>query len=878
MKKPANIYLVDGNSYVYRAYHAIRGLSNSKGFPTNAVYGFVNTLLKIIREKEPDALVVSFDSPLPTDRHRVYEEYKAQRPPAPDDLVVQMPYIKRIVQALGIRICEVPGYEADDVLATLAVRSASEGVDAYIVSGDKDMLQVLNEHVWIYDPVKDRVVGREDVLKRFGVPPERVPEIMALTGDTADNIPGVKGIGEKTACEILKEHTIEDILASPGLIRRERLRRLIEENRDAIIVSLTLARVDRDVPVDIDVSECMRREPDWQELLNLFSELEFGTLLKLIPPQPLSGRYEAVLDPGTLKDLLDAVEPPFAFCVETKGKGPVGAELVGIAFSTGKARGCYVPIAGLGPLDASAALGAFRTVLENEKTAKTGHDLKGQILILRRSGVDVKGELRDTMIASYLLNPNRQGHELHDIALEHLHLRIKTLKEVIGRRPSLAEVPLEEAAEFSAANAAVVLELEGILFRRLKDEGLDDVYFGIEMPLIRVLAEMEETGIRVNTSLLRRLSGELERELAALQSRIYLLAGEEFNINSPRQLSAVLFDSLGLKPGKKTKTGYSTEVGVLEELALEHELPGEILNWRTLSKLKSTYVDALPRLVNPETGRIHTSFNQAVTATGRLSSSDPNLQNIPVRGEWGTRIREAFVAEEGYFLLSADYSQIELRILAHLSGDEGLVDAFRNDVDIHTRTASELFGVSGDQVTAEMRRVAKTVNFGVVYGMSAFGLSGAIGSTREDARVYIEQYFEKHPGVRRYVEHVIEDATRDGYVRTLFGRKREIPELRSTNAQKRALGERLAMNTPIQGTAADIIKKAMVNISGRLKAGGLQSRMLLQVHDELVFEVKEEELDAARELIRSEMENAAALSVPVRVEIGYGKNWAEAHQ
>ncbi len=878
MKKPANIYLVDGNSYVYRAYHAIRGLSNSKGFPTNAVYGFVNTLLKIIREKEPDALVVSFDSPLPTDRHRVYEEYKAQRPPAPDDLVVQMPYVKRIVQALGIRICEVPGYEADDVLATLAVRSASEGVDAYIVSGDKDMLQVLNEHVWIYDPVKDRVVGREDVLRRFGVPPERVPEIMALTGDTADNIPGVKGIGEKTACEILKEHTIEDILASPGLIRRERLRRLIEENRDSIIVSLALARVDRDVPVDIDVSECMRREPDWQELLNLFSELEFGTLLKLIPPQPLSGRYEAVLDPGTLKDLLDAVEAPFAFCVETKGKGPVGAELVGIAFSTGKARGCYVPIAGLGPLDASAALGAFRTVLENEKTAKTGHDLKGQILILRRSGVDVKGELRDTMIASYLLNPNRQGHELHDIALEHLHLRIKTLKEVIGRRPSLAEVPLEEAAEFSAANAAVVLELDGILFRRLRDEGLDDVYFGIEMPLIRVLAEMEETGIRVNTSLLRRLSGELERELAALQSRIYLLAGEEFNINSPRQLSAVLFDSLGLKPGKKTKTGYSTEVGVLEELALEHELPGEILNWRTLSKLKSTYVDVLPRLVNPETGRIHTSFNQAVTATGRLSSSDPNLQNIPVRGEWGTRIREAFVAEEGFFLLSADYSQIELRILAHLSGDEGLVDAFRNDVDIHTRTASELFGVSGDKVTAEMRRVAKTVNFGVVYGMSAFGLSGAIGSTREDARVYIEQYFEKHPGVRRYVEHVIEDAKRDGYVRTLFGRKREIPELRSTNAQKRALGERLAMNTPIQGTAADIIKKAMVNISGRLKAGGLQSRMLLQVHDELVFEVKEEELDAARELIRSEMENAAALSVPVRVEIGYGKNWAEAHQ
>jgi len=877
MKKPANIYLIDGNSYVYRAYHAIKGLSNSRGFPTNAVYGFINTLLKIMREKEPDALVVSFDSPLPTERHRVYEEYKAQRPPAPDDLILQMPYIKRIIQAFGIRICEIPGYEADDVLATLAVKSASQGIDAYIVSGDKDMLQVLDGHIWIYDPVKDRIIGRTDVLKRFGIPPERVPEIMALTGDTADNIPGVKGIGEKTACEILKDHTLEEILDRPELIKRERLRRLVTENRDSILMSLTLARVDRGVPIDIDVSECMRREPDWQELLRLFSELEFGTFLKLIPPQPVSGRYETVRESVRLQTLLDGIDGPFAFSVESTGNNPLSAEVVGIAFSLGKGRGCYVPIGGTDGLDASEALGAFRAVFEDETIPKAGHDLKGRILILRRSGVDVRGDLYDTMIASYLLNPNKQGHDLQEVALEHLHLRIKTLKEVLGKRSSLAEVPVDEVTEFSASNASVVLELEGILFRKLQEEGLEDVYSGIEKPLIKVLADMEETGIKVDTSLLGDLSGELERELAALQTRIYFLAGEEFNINSPRQLSAVLFDSLGLKPGKKTKTGYSTEVGVLEELALEHELPGEILNWRTLSKLKSTYVDVLPKLVNPRTGRIHTSFNQTVTATGRLSSSDPNLQNIPVRGEWGMRIRRAFVAEEGFFLLSADYSQIELRILAHLSGDEGLIDAFRKNVDIHTRTAAELFGVSGEEVTAEMRRVAKTVNFGVVYGMSAFGLSGAIGSTREDARVYIEHYFEKHPGVRRYVEQVIKEAGRVGYVRTLFGRKREIPELRSPNAQKRALGERLAMNTPIQGTAADIIKKAMVNISNRLKTGGLQSRMLLQVHDELVFEVKEDELDAARDLIRHEMENAVALSVPVRVDIGYGRNWAEAH-
>ncbi len=881
MKAPKNIYLIDGNSYVYRAYHAIRGLSNSKGFPTNAVYGFINTLLKILRERKPDALVVSFDSPLPTERHRMYEEYKAQRPPAPDDLVLQIPYIKKILHGFRIKVCEVPGYEADDVLATLAVKAASRAIDAYIVSGDKDMLQVVDGHIRVYDPVKNRVFDREYVMERFGIPPERIPEMMALTGDTIDNIPGVKGIGEKTACTILKDHSLEEILENPGLVKRQRLRDLIAGNRDAIPVSMALATVDRNVPLDIDIEECVLKEPDWRELLSLFRELEFGSFLKLIPPQDLSGTYEVVKDPAHLRSLLATVEGILSFSIESSGKDPLTAEMIGISFSPVKGRAYYVPLRhhrqapeGVTP---QAFLDVFRTLFEDEHVRKTGHDLKPPILALRRVGIVLRGELHDTMIASYLLNPNKQNHNLEEVSLEYLSVRKKSLKEVLGSRRSLADVDIEEAAEFSGANAAVALELDEVFSRRLKEEDLHTLYYELEMPLINVLADMEEAGIKVDTALLGALSKELERELSALQTRIYFLAGEEFNINSPKQLSAVLFESLGLKPTKKTKTGYSTEVGVLEELALQHELPGEILTWRTLSKLKNTYVDALPRLVNPGTGRIHTSFNQTVTATGRLSSSDPNLQNIPVRGEWGTRIRQAFIAEEGFLLLSADYSQIELRILAHLSGDRGLIDAFSSGVDIHTRTAAELFGTPRDDVTPEMRRVAKTVNFGVVYGMSAFGLSGAIGSSREDARLYIEQYFEKHPGVKGYVERVVDEARRLGYVRTLFGRKREIPELKSGNAQKRALGERLAMNTPIQGTAADIIKKAMVSINRRFKAEGLESRMLLQVHDELVFEVKEEELPVVGELVRHEMENAAVLSVPLKVEMGHGKNWAEAH-
>ncbi len=880
-KKPVkNIYLIDGNSFIYRAYHAIRDLSNSKGFPTNAIYGFTNMLLKIIKERSPQAMAIAFDSPVPTERHRLYEEYKAQRPETPNDLVRQIPYIRKLVQAFRIKTYEIAGYEADDVLATLAQKAAEDGVDVFIVTGDKDMLQVLNGNIRIYDPMKNKIIKREDVLKRFGLPPERIPEVMALTGDSIDNIPGVKGIGEKTATELLKRHTINELIENPGLIEKERFRDLIASEKDNIKLSLSLARIQRNVPVEIDYSECMLREPDWEELLEIFREMEFTSLVRMVPPMKLNVKYCTVRRSEEIEKLLGEIKDEMV--LRGYMELPISSPVIGMAISTGKEPYWYIPM-GHQTLEASVQItpedffGRLKGVFKEESIKKTGHDIKREIVLLKRYGIEPSGRMYDTMIASYLLNPNKSNHSLEEAALDHLYLRKRSIEETLGRKRSLEDLSIEEMAEIAADDLAVIHSLKKELFRRLKEEGLDSVYFDIEMPLVEVLADMEYTGIKVDREILGLISKEIERELSALQSRIFSLAGEEFNINSPRQLGRILFEKLGLKPKKKTKTGYSTEVKVLEELAREHDLPLEILNWRSLSKLKSTYVDALPKLINPETGRIHTTFNQAVTATGRLSSSDPNLQNIPVRGEMGLRIRRAFVAEKGYYLLSADYSQIELRILAHLSGDSALVEAFRTGVDIHTRTAMEIFDVGEDAVTPDMRRIAKTVNFGVIYGMSAFGLSEAIGVGRNDAQDYIDQYFLKHEGVQRYVQRIIEEARRLGYVRTLSGRKRAIPELSSGNAQQRALGERLAMNTPIQGTAADIIKMAMIRIYRRLKREGYKSRMILQVHDELLFEVKEDELDSVKDLVKEEMEGVMELKVPLKVEIGYGKDWAEAH-
>ncbi|WP_333656329.1 DNA polymerase I [Dissulfurispira sp.] len=566
-----------------------------------------------------------------------------------------------------------------------------------------------------------------------------------------------------------------------------------------------------------------------------------------------------------------------SFDIEATGRNPISDSIVGIALCREKGKAYYVPVRHTHGTNIPDAFNILKGVLEDESIPKVGHNQKYDILILRQEGIYVKGRLYDTMLASYLLNPNKPDHSLEDVSLEYLFHKKRAFTEVLGKLHSFSEVPIDEATQYAAEDAELAMELKDILFERLKTEGLENLYFDMEMPLIYVLTDMEESGVKINKERLEELSKELDRELEIIESKIYTIAGESFNINSPQQLQKILFEKLGLKPLKKTKTGYSTGMDVLEELSKTHELPMEILNYRTLYKLKTTYVDALPKLIDKKTGRIHTSFNQTVTATGRLSSSEPNLQNIPIRGEWGTKIREVFIADKGCILISADYSQVELRILAHISGDEGLIDAFNRDIDIHTRTAAELFNIPKESVTEEMRRIAKTVNFGVVYGISPFGLSEALNITPKEAATYIEQYFKKHEGVKNYMDDAVKMARENGYVKTLMGRKRPIPEINSHNTNIRQQAERLAINTPIQGTAADLIKIAMINIWQRLKERDLKTRMILQIHDELLFEVPETELETAKKLITHEMENALSLSVPLKVDMGWGKNWAKAH-
>lgn len=881
-----NLYLIDGNSYVYRAYYAIKSLTNSKGFPTNAIFGFTNMLLKIIKDKKPEGLVVSFDSPELTERHRIFKDYKAQRPETPSDLVQQLPHIRRMISAFNISIFEVPGYEADDLIGTVAKRAGKEGAKVFIVTADKDMLQLVDENIKIYDPMKDRVLDKDYVKEKFGVGPERVTEFMALTGDAVDNIPGIKGVGEKTAKDLLLSfETLDELLEHPERIKKERLRTMVSENRDIVRLSRKLATLDTAVPLDIDLKEFGLGEPDWLSLLQLFREFEFTSLMKLIPSTETDKReHETINSIGRLKEFVSSIKDEIAFDTEATGRNPLTDSLVGLALCNEEERAFYVPVAHSVSLeDPGEQIGKkdminiLLPIFEDKGISKIGHNLKYDIMILGQDGVNISGKLFDTMIAAYLLNPNKPNHSLDEVSFEYLSKRKKSFMEVLKKRESFADVTIEEATAYASEDAALAFELKGILFRKLMENGLEDIYFDIEMPLIEVLIDMEKAGIRIDAGILNNLSKELSVEIDSIQKRIFFLAGEEFNINSPKQLAKILFQSLGLNPTKKTKTGFSTGMEVLEELAEVHELPREVLNYRSLSKLKTTYLDVLPAIINTQTGRIHTSFNQTITATGRLSSSDPNLQNIPIRGEWGRRIREAFIAEEGKLLLSADYSQVELRILAHLSQDKGLIDAFNMDLDIHTRTASELYGVPLDKVSSDMRRTAKTVNFGVIYGISAFGLSETLNIERKDADKYIRQYFERHPGVKEYTEKVLSEAKESGYVCTLLGRKRPVPELKNPNRNIRQQGERLAVNSPIQGTAADIIKIAMINIQNRFRRESVSARMILQVHDELLFELPVSELDIVKIIVKEEMEGAVKLSVPVKVEMGSGKNWAEAH-
>ncbi len=882
------LYLIDGNSYIYRAFYAIRGLSASDGTPTNALFGFTNMILKILREKAPDYFAIVFDSPGPTFRHEAYEQYKANRPGMPDDLIPQVPLIKEMVEAFKIRTVEMPGYEADDLLGALAKKAESEGCDVFIVTGDKDMCQSVTPKVRLYDTMKEKVTEEKDVIERYGIKPPQFPEIIALMGDASDNIPGAPGIGEKTAVKLLKEFgDLDSLIANHEQIKNSRARNAVAGNIENIRLSRELATFHPDVPFDIPVEELRLKDPDWEKLKEQFRKYEFTSLIKLVPeqnfPEDEKTDYITIGDKKILEKALSSIKGDVAIDTETTSKSPISASLVGISFSAEPDRAYYIPLAHSYPgvpeqLSKELVLKEMRGMLENKKIRKSGHNIKYDYIVLKNEGITMQGIAFDTMLASYLLNPNKNNHNLTDAAMDNLGIKKISYKDVAGKdKKDFSEVEIADATTYSGEDSAVTLKLKNHFEPALEKEMLSGLFHDIEMPLIEVLADMEMAGVKLDTPLMNKFSKKMEGELASIEQRIYFIAGEEFNINSPKQLQEILFDKIGLKPTKKTKTGYSTNIGVLEQLALVHELPKEIIEYRGLSKLKNTYVDALPKLVNPETGRLHTSFNQTITATGRLSSSEPNLQNIPIRSSWGKKIRSAFIADPDCLLLSSDYSQIELRIFAHLSGDRELVQVFKENGDVHTTTACGLFGVPSEKVTEEMRRSAKTVNFGVIYGISPYGLSQQLGIPADEARYFIDTYFARFSGVKEYIDSLIQEGTEKGYVTTLFGRKRAIPELRSTNRNIKQFGERLATNTPVQGSAADIIKISMLNIWKRLRKEKLKTRMLLQVHDELLFEVPEKEKSRAEKLVREEMEKAVTLSIPIIVDIGIGKNWAEAH-
>jgi DNA polymerase-1 len=864
------LYLIDGNSYIYRAYYAVKGLANAKGFPTNAIFGFTTMLLKMVKEKQPDYFAVVLDPPGPTVRNAMFADYKSNRPKMPEDLAIQLPYIKNIIELLNIPVFQIDGYEADDALATIATKAEQQGLRVFIVTGDKDLKQIISPQISVYDGMKDKVIGVEEIEAQFGVAPGQLPEIMALMGDASDNIPGAQGIGKAHAISLIKKHkTLEAILAGKQKITPPRIAQIIADNIDNIKLSFSLVVLDRNVPLDFCLEDLAVKEPNWPPLAELFHELEFHSLLKTMPSQKPSAAFTLLDSPEAIRQFL--ANPMDAVGLEIVFSQDKQEQILGIALALTSEEYAFIPILN----DSSSALDALKPLLENSSIDKVIHYVKEKQRALKRLGIELQGKTFDTMIADYLLVPNRQEHSYETALTHHLGVKKSTLKELLSKnKKSLTQ---EETAAHACDNVASIFTLKQRLETSLTEKDLKTLYDDVEMPLVAVLTRMEDWGVKISAPQLKAISEELEKELASIEQRINLLAGTKFNINSPKQLQEVLFTKLGLKPSKKTKTGYSTDVEVLQELALSHELPFEILEHRTLFKLKNTYVDPLPEFINPITGRIHPTFNQTATATGRLSASNPNLQNIPIRGKWAKRIRQAFIAEDGCVLLSADYTQIELRIFAHLSQDKNLLHAFNAGEDIHTATAAELFDVRLDRVTEDMRRKAKTVNFGIIYGISAFGLHKQLGITQKEAKRYIEKFFYIRQGVQAYIEQVQAQALELGYVKTLLGRRREIPEIRSSNKTVQQLGQRLAVNSPVQGAAADIIKIAMLKMDQDLIKHRMKTKMALQVHDELLFEIPENELDQAEPLIRQNMEHAVELSVPLTVSIGKGKSWVDAH-
>ncbi|WKZ34032.1 MAG: DNA polymerase I [Thermodesulfobacteriota bacterium] len=865
------LFIIDGSSIMYRAFHAIPStFTNSRGLPTNAVYGFTQSLRKILNDFKPEYIVIAFDVKGPSFRHGLMPGYKAERPPMPDSLSLQVPYVKQMAGALNIRTLEMATFEADDVIATLVKKFEAAGVKLAVITGDKDMYQLVDDNTVILDYMTGKEYGPPQVKEKFGVGPERIRDLLALSGDATDSVPGVPGVGLKTAAKLISEFgSVDGIYENIESISKPKLKESLMSNREQAELSLQIVTLNPDVPLECELEELRYSGPDYAALGPLLSELEFRKLIsEMMPeaPRPVEegGDYSAVLDKEGLSRLVSELsalkEVSITLSLTEEG---FNGKLKGIAFGLGPKKGRFVPIVS-GHIAPGELIEAIRPLMEDAGIAKHTDSSKALYLFLGRMGAEARGIGMDVSLASYLVNPSKPDHTVPALGYELLGLSTEELRDG-------ADFEAEALAE--CKKACSILDISKIIKKELEDNGLWPLYEELELPLSRVLAEMEATGIKLDREKLVILSKEMEKELASMEREIYASARTEFNINSPKQLSEVLFTTLGLKPLKKTKTGYSTDEEVLTQLAARHDVPRLIIGFRQLSKLKSTYVDALSGTINPETGRIHTTYNQTVTATGRLSSSRPNLQNIPIRGEMAGRVREAFVAEDGFSFISADYSQIELRIVAHLSEDPILMDAFLKDEDVHTRTASEIFGTMPGLVTPEMRRRAKAINFGIIYGMGPWGLSTELGISMKEATDYINMYFDRYRLVKEFIDRTISEAARNGFTRTIYGRRRFIPELKSPVEATIRLGNRLAINTPIQGSAADMIKAAMIRISERLKESASRTRMLLQIHDELIFEAPDGELPAMRELIRGEMEGVLELKVPVRVNIECGPDW-----
>lgn len=919
------LFLLDAYALIYRAYYAFikNPRINSKGFNTSAILGFVNTLEDVLKKENPTHIGVAFDPSGPTFRHEAFEQYKAQREETPEAIRLSVPIIKDIIRAYRIPILEVPGYEADDVIGTLATEAGKRGIPTYMMTPDKDYGQLVSNCVFMYRPkYGDKefdIMGVEEVKAKFDIQsPKQVIDMLGLMGDASDNIPGCPGVGEKTAQKLISEYgNIENLLEHTEELKGA-LRTKIEANREIITFSKFLATIKTDVPIELKMEELIREQPDEETLRKIFEEMEFRTLIERILNKEKKAAIKAPLQ-GDLFDLftndgeeeekysnlaslesfnydyqlVDTEEKrsnllqllltneTFSLDTETTGTDPITAKLVGMSFSFTENQAFYVPVPA-NREEAQKIVNEFCPALENENSIKVGQNIKYDLLVLQNYGIELKGKLFDTMIAHYVLQPElRHGMDY----LAEIYLKYKTIKieELIGNRGknqgNMRDLPPEHVYKYACEDADVTLKLKNILEKELKENGAEDLFYNVEMPLVPVLAYMERNGVRLDVEALRQTSEHLTAKMNEIEQEIYNLAGTEFNISSPRQVGEVLFDKLQIiQKAKKTKSGqYSTSEEVLESLRGKHPVIEKILAYRGLKKLLSTYIDALPLLINPETGKIHTSFNQTITSTGRLSSSNPNLQNIPIRDENGKEIRKAFIPDDGCLFFSADYSQIELRIMAHLSRDKNMIDAFLSGYDIHAATAAKVYKIDIDKVTREQRSKAKTANFGIIYGISVFGLSERMNVDRKEAKELIDGYFETYPDVKRYMEHSIEIAREEGYVETIFHRKRFLPDINSRNAVVRGYAERNAINAPIQGSAADIIKVAMIHICERFRKENIRSKMLIQVHDELNFSVYPEEKERVERIVIEEMENAYRMHVPLKADCGWGNNWLEAH-